>query len=126
MWRNILWLLLLCGLLSLISGCYNKPVRHLAADVGLVKVGVSTKDDVLVFLGNPDEEFVGEDGTLNWIYLKSRKTVAEKLPWLGEKIGSPERTRVAVQFQGDVVSRVDYSLSDSDDLRWEKNVFPEG
>ncbi len=118
--------MLLCGLLSLISGCYNKPVRHLAADVGLVKVGVSTKDDVLVFLGNPDEEFVGEDGTLNWIYLKSRKTVAEKLPWLGEKIGSPERTRVAVQFQGDVVSRVDYSLSDSDDLRWEKNVFPEG
>lgn len=103
----------------MLSGCYNTPVRHLAADVGLVKIGISTKDDVLVFLGDPDQELEQEDGSLVWLYLERKKTVAERLPLVGREFGSPEETQVAVHFRDDVVSRVEYSVSDPDDLHWQ-------
>ena len=47
---------LVLTLLAGISGCYINPVRHLASDAALLKVGESTKEDVLVFLGEPDEQ----------------------------------------------------------------------
>ena len=50
----ILRLLVYSMIVAVLWGCSNKPVRHLASDASLVKKGVSTKEDVLTFLGDPD------------------------------------------------------------------------
>lgn len=121
MWQTILRVMLVCCAVSIISGCYNTPVRHLAADVGLVKVGSSSKEDVLVFLGYPDREFERESGNIVWLYFEEKESVSKRLPLVGEKVGSTEITQVAILFSGDFVSKVDFSVYDPDDLSWQRN-----
>jgi hypothetical protein len=55
-WRKPMRLYFLIGLtlLLLLSGCYSKPVRHLASDASLIKAGESTRIDVLQYLGEPN------------------------------------------------------------------------
>ncbi|WP_457575261.1 hypothetical protein [Desulfomarina sp.] len=108
---------LLC-LLSLLSGCYNKPVRHLASDAALLKVGVSTREDVLIYLGDPDEQQVGPDGSEKWLYTKKDMTLLERVPYAGKYFGSPEYSRLIVTLKNGIVTKCVYLRTDEDDLDW--------
>lgn len=116
--KKILFLLLLLGAIAVLSGCYTKPVRHLSSDVALLKVGTSTQEDVLVFLGEPDEQQTIGDGVERWLYLKEDKTLFEKMPVVGKRIGSPEYSRVMVTLTKGVVTECVFSSSDEDDFDW--------
>jgi hypothetical protein len=39
------------------SACSNKQVRYLASDVSLISPEITTKQEVLAILGQPDEQF---------------------------------------------------------------------
>ena len=101
-----------------ISGCYNTPVRHLASDVSLLKVGESTAEDVLVFLGAPDEQEELDGGVEKWLYADKEMTLLEKAPLIGKRLGSPEYKQVVVTITNNIVSKVVYSSTDEDDLDW--------
>lgn len=103
-----------CGL----GGCYTKPVRHLAADVALVKVGESTKDDVLVYLGTPDAEQQLGDGRERWLYKETKKELLERTPVVGKYFGTPELRQVTISFSDGVVSDTTFRSEDQDDLDW--------
>ncbi len=107
-----------CLLLCVVSGCYTTPVRHLAADSGLIKEGHSNKGEVLALLGKPDQKKQQADGSVVWIYRQSKKSMAEKLPWLGKKLGAAEQVSVIIRFDNNIVSKIRYSTVDPDDLRW--------
>lgn len=112
-----------CALLLLVmtlcvSGCYITPVRHLAADVALLKVGESTQEDVLIYLGDPDEQVDMGGGVVRWIYSEEKQTLMEKTPWIGKRIGSPEYRQVVVTLTNGIVSATSYTSSDEDDLDW--------
>ena len=106
-------------LLGAISGCYNTPVRHLAADVALLKVGQTTGEDVVVFLGEPDERQELAAGVEKWIYFDKEMTVWEKTPVVGKRIGAPEYKLAMVTITNNIVTEVVYTSYDKDDLDWE-------
>jgi hypothetical protein len=101
-----------------VSGCYTKPVRHLASDVALLKVGESTDEDVLIFLGDPDEQQELSASVEKWLYKDIQMSFLEKAPLIGKHVGSPEYRNVVVTLTNNIVTEVVYSSSDADDLRW--------
>ena len=102
----------------LLSGCYITPVRHLAADIALVQVGQSTREDVLIFMGDPDEQQVGEGGVERWLYTQKKKRGLEKTPLVGKYLGSPEINKVVIVFTNGIVTDTAFSSDDKDDLGW--------
>ena len=115
---KVRYLLLAITFSVLVSGCYVKPVRHLASDVSLLKIGESTQEDVLVYLGDPDEHEGMADGTQRWIYKEKKAEFFEKTPLVGGYIGTPEDRMVIVTLKdGIVIDRI-YTSSDEDDTKW--------
>ncbi len=110
-------LVVLATLLT-VSGCYTTPVRHLASDVALLKVGESTEEDVLIFMGDPDEQQELNVGVEKWLYHDKEMTLLEKAPLVGKHLGSPEYRNVVVTLTNNIVTGVVYSSSDADDLKW--------
>lgn len=116
-YRSVLFLFLLFSFFA-ISGCYIKPVRHLASDVGLLKVGSSTQEEVLIFLGEPDNQQEMGDGVEKWLYEDEEKTLLEKTPFVGKHLGAPEYHRVVITLTNGIVTDSVYFSSDEDDLDW--------
>lgn len=114
-------MVLLVAVSLLTSGCYIHPVRHLAADVALLQDGKSTKEDVLIFLGEPDQQQQGENGSEVWLYEEVERSFLEKTPYLGKYLGSPAHRQVKVEFKNGIVVRSEYTSSDEDDLDWSKD-----
>ena len=105
----------------MLGGCYMTPVRHLASDIALLQVGKSTREDVIVFLGDPDEQQELGEGVQKWLYKDKNMSFLQKTPLLGSKLGSPEFNQVVVTLRNGVVSACDYSYSDEDDMDWAKD-----
>ena len=101
-----------------LSGCYITPVRHLAADIALVQVGQSTREDVLIYLGDPDEQQVLDKNVEKWLYIQMKASTVEKTPFLGKYFGTPEINRVVITFTNGIVSESVFSSNDKDELNW--------
>lgn len=115
------FLLLALVMSILVSGCYNKPVRHLASDVSLLKIGESTQEDVLIYLGDPDELEEMGNGIQRWTYNEQKANFFEKTPLVGGYIGTPEDRQVQVILKdGIVVDRI-FTAYDEDDIGWSKD-----
>lgn len=112
-------------LLLSISGCYVKPVRHLASDIALLRVGETTQEDVVVFLGNADEEKQISDGVVKWLYVDKEQSLLTKTPLIGDSIGSTVFRRAVVTIKDGIVVDATYTSSDSrardwaDDYSWQ-------
>lgn len=63
----------------------------------------TTRQEVLSFLGEPDQKFTATDKTETWLYLKVNKSFAKKLPLLGDKLGEQNYETVTITFTGDLV-----------------------
>lgn len=114
-------LIIFTFLLLSLTGCYNKPVRHLASDVVLIQTGTSTREDVIMYLGEPDDIQVAEPGVERWVYSDTRRNIQEGLPWVGKYFGEAERTTVAVTIKNNVVVDSRFVCKDADDLAWQKD-----
>jgi len=75
-------------LLMAMSGCYNHPVRHLASDVGLIKAGETTRQEVISLLGDPDSTRMVSATTEEWTYYDEDKTLLQKTPLMGGAFSS--------------------------------------
>lgn len=108
-----------------LSGCYNKPVRHLASDAALIQVGVSGREDVLTYLGEPDEQLILEDGAEKWVYTEYERSALKNAPVVGKYFGQPDSGTVTVLIKSNVVTECSYGaqLQDSswtNDFDWQK------
>lgn len=111
--------IVLClALTSALSSCYITPKRHLASDIILVQVGKSTREDVLIYLGDPDDQKVLEGGVEKWLYTEMDANVVEKTPLVGKYFGSPEIENVIITFTNGIVSDTAFSATDKDELDW--------
>ena len=104
-----------------LSSCYMTPVRHLASDVGLLKVGVSTKEDVLVYLGEPDEQVDLGNGRQQWLYHDVEKGFFESLPLIGQYLGDPEIMKAQVILTNNIVTDCSYQATDEDEMAWSRD-----
>ncbi len=105
----------------LLTGCYNTPVKHLASDIALIKVGESTREDVLIFMGEPDEIIEHDNGVVQWLYRDQKDTFLERMPVVGNKMGTPEEIQAVVVFNGNIVKSREYTSSDEDDMKWSED-----
>ncbi len=110
--------MLLAAAVLILSGCYSRPVRNLASDATLIKVGQSTKDDVLAFLGEPDDQQTVAQGVEKWLYKEKTTSTLEKTPVVGKYFGTPGIGRVVVTLKGDLVTDCTYDAHDDDDANW--------
>jgi predicted small lipoprotein YifL len=103
-------LVILAVLFLSMAGCAKKTVRHLASDVCLVTPDQTTKEQVLTYLGPPDEQYEMAEGGETWIYYDVRKDMLRGTPYIGDKIGEQKYEMVTVKFGGDIVQTCVYRL----------------
>jgi len=106
-------LLLFCLLALLVSGCVNKPVRHLASDASLITPGTSTRSDVLTYLGDPDERQERGSGPERWLYYEEQLSATQRTFFVGKWFDPKSVSRIIVTFEGDVVTDIQYNASES-------------
>ena len=108
--------IVLCGAFFIsMAGCAKKNVRHLASDVCLVTPEVSSKEQVLTYLGQPDEQYEMVDGSETWFYYEVKKDMLNKTPYIGDRLGDKKYETVKVTFAGDIVQTCIYrSLSEEE------------
>jgi hypothetical protein len=94
------------------------PVRHLAADIALLKAGETTQEDVIIYLGEPDDVRELDDGTVQWLYLEKDESTLRKTPLVGNMMGSAEFQRAIVTIKDGIVAEAVYSSSDKKVLDW--------
>ncbi len=109
---------LLALLVFLLAGCYNTPVRHLASDVGLLKIGESSRDDVLTYLGQPDKQIVLNDGTEKWLFKEYESSLAKSTPIVNKYFGPKDYGSVVVILKNDVVVDCIFDAYDHDEMDW--------
>ncbi|OGQ95364.1 MAG: hypothetical protein A2521_06895 [Deltaproteobacteria bacterium RIFOXYD12_FULL_57_12] len=116
--KNGLIVFLLIALSAAVVGCFrHEPVRHLASDAGLVVPGKTTRQDVLVFFGEPDERQTLASGEEVWIYSQVRKSLMRKTPMVGNRLGSEEYDVVNISLAGDLVTSCVYRMLDEGEFK---------
>ncbi len=110
---------LVCLLLPIVlTACAGTPVRHLASDASLIKPGVSTKDDVLTYLGDPDTRQAVSGSAERWIYYEERQSTLQKAPYLGRLFNAKGFDQIVITFEGDTVIDNRFSSFDADEFNW--------
>lgn len=104
-------------LLAALGGCY-KPVRHLASDAALIRVGESTRNDVLTYLGEPDEQHVAGGGVEKWVYREHEQNVVKDAPVIGKYFGKPDYGTLTVTITDNVVTECGFGAWESDRRKW--------
>lgn len=108
------------------SGCYNHPVRHLGSDVGLIKAGETTRQEVLSLLGDPDSTRMVSATTEEWMYQEEDKSLLQQAPVVGGAFSAKGVKTVVLTLKGDIVTAArysDYSKGEfdwKDDYKWQK------
>lgn len=90
------------------AGCYHQPVQHLCSDVCLLLPGKTTQQQVIAYLGTPDQRRLVPGKGETWIYYQVNKSFLRKMPLVGKKMGEEHYDVVTVTFQGNVVRTCAY------------------
>lgn len=106
-------------LLMVLSGCHNRPVRHLASDVSLVKAGETTRQEVLSLLGDPDSTRMVSDTSEEWTYYEEDKSLLQQAPVVGGAFSSKGHKMVVLTLSGDVVTAARYGAYEKDEFDWQ-------
>ena len=110
-------LIFLCFLVPLVlSGCAGQEIRHLASDASLIVPGQMNRQQVLELLGPPDQKATLEDGTEQWRYYQSQKSLLRKTPYVGEKFGEESFDVLTLTFQGESVRDCVYRHLDENEF----------
>lgn len=91
-------------LLLLLSGCYTKPVRHLASDASLIKAGESTRLEVLQYLGEPNGRRTVGPGTEEFVYHEGKRNLLQRSPVLGDMLDAEGYEILILTLTGDLVT----------------------
>ncbi|MDO8945899.1 MAG: hypothetical protein Q7U88_01935 [Desulfocapsaceae bacterium] len=108
-------------LLMVMSGCHNHPVRHLASDVGLIKAGETTRQEVISLLGDPDSTRMVSATIEEWTYYDEDKSLLQQTPLMGEAFSSKGYNTVVLLLNGDIVTAARYGSYDKNEFDWQND-----
>lgn len=114
--RSILFILL--ALVMVLTGCYSKPVRHLASDASLIEPGVSTKKDVLLYLGEPNGQRMVSPGVEEYVYFEEQRDTLGRVPFIGSWIGAEGYEMIIVTLKNEVVTDCQFRTFNEADKAW--------
>ncbi len=109
--------------LTVLSGCYNQPVRHLTSDIGLVKVGESSRREVMAILGEPDAVRKVSATSEEWIYSEEDKSLLQRAPGVGGLFAPTGYKTVVLTLEGDIVTASRYEAYNKDELDWQDDYI---
>ena len=113
--RYTFLVLLFLVFFAVLSACSNKQVRYLASDVCMISPEITTKQEVLSILGQPDEQYAEPTGEEVWMYYDAKTNLISDTPYIGDKVGDEQFEMVRVTFAGDIVRTSVYrSLSEEE------------
>jgi len=104
--------------LTLLGGCTSHPVRHLASDASLIKPGVTSREEVLTYLGDPDSRQTISASVERWIYYEENESTAQSMPFVGKFFGSKGYDQIVVTLDGDTVTDCRFSSFDAGEFDW--------
>ncbi|MCI5222101.1 MAG: hypothetical protein D3924_05375 [Candidatus Electrothrix sp. AR4] len=104
--------MIICMLASffLLAGCSSKPIRYLASDAALIKVGTSTRQDVLRYLGQPNSRRTLSPGIEEYVYYQARKGTFGRMPLVGDLIDPDSYEMILVTLDGDLVINCEFLI----------------
>ena len=105
-------------LLLCLSGCYNKKIRHLASDVSLIKVGSSTRNDVLTYLGEPDGQRSLGQNSEEWVYVEEKPSDLQRAPVIGGYFDGRGYDKIFIILENDIVTSSQFRDFDKDEFNW--------
>ena len=104
--------------LLLITGCYSKPVRHLASDASLIKSGESTRQEVLRYLGEPNGHRTVAPGVEEYVYFEDKRNVVQRAPVLGSWMDAEGYEMLIITLTGDLVTDSEFRIFSKKDRAW--------
>ena len=115
--RRLIAILILI-LSAVLSGCYNKPRRHLASDAILIEVGSSNRNDVLTYLGEPDKQRILDNGREEWVFIEEKPSGLQRAPLFGGFFNGNGYENVFIVFQDDIVQLCQFRDNAKDEFDW--------
>ena len=126
LFKRVALVLLLALCLTQVTGCFNRPVRHLASDASLIQKGETTAKELRTLLGEPDSRRALGDGREEWLYHEETPARFEGMPYAERFFKSPGHQRILVIVSGEQVIDCRYESRDSreegwrDDFDWQR------
>jgi hypothetical protein len=112
--------LLLIVLVALLPGCYKQSIRHVASDISLLQSGSTTREEVLLYWGEPEQRRFDAENREVWIYYQVKKSFLRRTPIIGGSMGSEQYDLAIITFDGDVVRNCTYrSLTEREMKKFE-------
>ena len=105
-------------LLFLLSGCYSKPVRHLASDAALIKPGQSTVNDVQRYLGEPNGHREISPGVVEYVYYENRPGFLGTAPVVGKWVDPVGYEMIIITLEKDLVTNCEFRTFNEADKDW--------
>ena len=106
-----------------ITGCSGTPTRHLVSDVSMIKVGQTSRQEVLDLMGNPDSKRMVTPKIEAWVYYEEDRAMLQDTPLVGGAFDSKGYNMVVITFSGDTVASCRYSGYDEDEFDWKDDYF---
>ncbi|HER62517.1 MAG TPA: hypothetical protein ENO11_00875 [Desulfobacteraceae bacterium] len=105
-----LYILIGLTLLLFLSGCYTKPVRHLASDASLIKSGESTRQEVLQYLGEPNGRRTVGPGVEELVYYEGKRNLLRRSPVIGAMMDDQGYELLIITLTGDLVTNSEFRI----------------
>jgi len=116
--RSLCFLSVLFLALSMV-GCSGTPTRHLVSDVCMVKAGQSTREEVVLLMGEPDSKRMVNADTEEWAYYEEDRSMFQDTPLVGGAFDADGYNMVVIAFSGDMVTTCNYRGFDDDEFDWQ-------
>ena len=101
------------------AGCSGTPTRHLASDVSMIKVGQTSRQDVLQLMGDPDSKRMVSDDTEEWVYYEEARATMQDTPLVGGAFDPDGYSMVVITLSGNTVTTCRYSGFEDDEFDWQ-------
>lgn len=109
---------MLLAVAVLTAGCMKgEPVRHLASEVCLIAPEKTSKQEVITYLGMPDEIQQMADKDEVWVYYQVERSLLRKTPYIGDQLGYEQYDVVTVTFIGDMVATCVYRVLSEEEFK---------
>ncbi len=108
--------LICCLLLFFVGACSDKRVRHLASDASMITPGKTSREDVILYLGEPDSQRSVGPGVDEYVYYEDQRDVLRRTPVIRSVVDAQGFEMVVVTITGDIVTECDFRAFDDADV----------
>ena len=110
--------LMIAFVVLLLSGCHSKEVRHLASDASLIKPGVTTLNDVQLYLGEPNGRRTVSPGEVEYVYYEDLPGFMGHTPVVSSWVDAEGYEMIVITLKNNVVTSCEFRTFSEADQDW--------